>query len=152
MRGRQLWWIVPPVVAIDRIAKRIALETLSGGAVNAIPGVLSWHLTRNTGAAFSMLIGKSALLTVLTFILIAAITVYLLRAADIRPMTCVGLWCIVGGGLGNLWDRLFSGGVIDFIRLDFIPFPIFNFADVFVCAGAVLVVLSALPGKENPHV
>ena len=152
MRGRQLWWIVPPVVVLDRIAKRIALETLSDGAVTAIPGALSWHLTRNTGAAFSLLNGRSALLTVLTFLLIAAVTVYLLRAADIRPTVCVGLWCVVGGGLGNLWDRLFSGGVIDFIRLDFISFPIFNFADVFVCAGAALVVLSALLGKENPHV
>ena len=152
MRGGKLWWIVFPAIAVDRIAKRIALETLSDGAVTAIPGALSWHLTRNTGAAFSLLNGRSALLTVLTFILIAAVTVYLLRVTDIRPMTCAGLWCIVGGGLGNLWDRLFSGGVIDFIRLDFISFPIFNFADVFVCAGAALVVLSTLFGKENPHV
>ena len=152
MRGGKLWWIVLPAVAVDRIAKRIALEALSDGALSVIPGTLSWQLTRNTGAAFSLLNGRSALLTVLTFILIAAVTVYLLRVTDIRPMTCAGLWCIVGGGLGNLWDRLFSGGVIDFVRLDLIPFPIFNFADVFVCAGAALVVLSTLFGKENPHV
>ena len=56
---------------------------------------------------------------------------------------------MVGGGLGNLWDRLIYGCVIDFIRLDFVNFAVFNVADVFVCAGALLVALSALKSEAR---
>ena len=147
MRGRQLWWIPLPIVAADRLLKLLAVNTLADHTKTAIPGVLSWQLTKNTGAAFSMLSGRSVLLIALTVALIAGLTVYLLRAKNLPVMACVGLWSIVGGGIGNLWDRLACGGVIDFIRLDFISFPIFNAADVFVCVGAGLTLLAVLTAK-----
>lgn len=149
MRGRQLWWIPLPIVAADRLLKLLAEKTLTGGAKTAIPGALSWQLTKNTGAAFSMLSGRSVLLVALAAALIAGLTVYLLRAKNLPVMACVGLWSIVGGGIGNLWDRLACGGVIDFIRLDFISFPIFNPADVFVCVGAGLTLLSVLTAQKG---
>ena len=147
MRGRQLWWIPLPIVAADRLLKLLAARTLTGGAKTAIPGVLSWQLTKNTGAAFSILSGRSVLLIALALALIAAVTVYLLRAENLPAAACAGLWSIVGGGVGNLLDRLACGGVIDFIRLDFISFPIFNAADVFVCVGAGLTLLSLFTAK-----
>ena len=67
---------------------------------------------------------------------------YLLTHPDTPTLERAGLWLIAGGGLGNLWDRLAYGFVIDFIRLDFVRFAVFNPADVFVCVGAGLVVLS----------
>ena len=144
-KGCRLWWLVLPGVLLDRITKRAATAALAPhGVHHAIDGVLSWAYTRNRGAAFSILSGRSILLVLLTLALIAALLVYLLRHPENPALERAGLWCIIAGGLGNLWDRLAYGCVIDFIRLDFVNFAIFNVADIFVCGGAAAVVLSVL--------
>ena len=112
-------------------------------ARTVLPGVLSWAYTQNRGVAFGLLSG-AAVLPLLTLTLIVLLLVYLLRRPKAGAALRTGLWLIVGGGLGNLYDRLAYGYVIDFIRLDFINFAIFNPADVFVCAGAVLVAIAVL--------
>ena len=59
----------------------------------------------------------------------------------------------VAGGIGNLYDRIVYGYVVDFIRLDFINFAIFNPADVFICLGAgiaaISMLLSDMKGKKE---
>lgn len=147
-RGCRLWWLALLAAGIDRICKAIALRGLGGGAVTAIEGALSWSLVKNTGAAFGILSG-SCLLPLLTFALAAGLLFWLLRHGEAPLLLRAGLWMIVGGGLGNLYDRLVYGYVIDFIRLDFVNFAVFNPADVFVCAGAALAVLSALISERR---
>ena len=140
-RGCRLWWLTLPVLAIDRVLKRLAIAALApSGVRTAIPGVLSWAYTQNEGAAFSLLSGRSLLLTLLT-------------RPDDPTLLRAGFWLIIGGGLGNLWDRLAYGHVVDFIRLDFVHFAIFNPADVFICCGAALAVISVLLSerKEREH-
>jgi len=144
-KGCRLWWLVLPGLLLDRFTKRIAAAALAPhGVKHAIDGVLSWAYTQNRGAAFSILSGRSVLLVLLTLVLIAALLVYQLRHPENSVMERAGIWCIIAGGLGNLWDRLAYGCVIDFIRLDFVNFAIFNVADIFVCLGAAVVVLSVL--------
>ena len=143
--GCRLWWLVLPGVLLDRITKRATAASLAPHGVKpAIDGVLSWVYTENRGAAFSILSGRSLLLVLMTIVLIAALLIYLLRHPENPTMERAGIWCIIAGGLGNLWDRLAYGCVIDFIRLDFVNFAIFNVADIFVCCGAAAVVLSVL--------
>ena len=139
-------WLMLPAIAIDRLLKRIVMAALApAGVRTAIPGVLSWAYTENSGAAFSMLSDRAPwLLILLTAALIIGIAVYLLTHPDAPKLERAGLWLIAGGGLGNLWDRLMYGSVIDFIRLDFVRFAVFNPADIFVCTGAGLVVLSVI--------
>ena len=150
-RGCRLWWLILPVVALDRLLKRAAAAALApSGVRTAIPGVLSWAYTENSGTAFSMFSGRAPwLLIALTAALIAGVLVYLLIHPDDPALERVGLWFIVGGGLGNLWDRIAHGRVIDFIRLDFVNFAVFNPADVFVCVGAGLAVLSILLAERR---
>lgn len=144
-KGCKLWWLVLPGILLDRITKRAAASALAPHRVMpAIDGVLSWAYTENRGAAFSLLSGRSLLLVLLPILLIAALLVYLLRRPENPVLERAGVWCIIAGGLGNLWDRLAYGCVIDFIRLDFVNFAIFNVADIFVCLGAAAVVLSVL--------
>ena len=146
----RLWWIVLPAVALDRITKVIVQRALAPhGVKNALPGILSWAYTQNRGAAFSILSGRSFLLIALTLVLIAALLIYLLRHPENPAMERAGIWMIIGGGLGNLWDRLLYGCVIDFIRLDFVNFAVFNAADIFVCIGAFLVGLSVLVSETR---
>lgn len=139
-------------VAADRVTKVLAKRRVLRGTL--IPGVVSFRSARNSGMAFSMLSGHFWLLTVFTALLIAGILVYLLSRPGEPPLLRAGLWLIAGGGLGNLYDRVTMGSVIDFIELDFVRFAIFNVADVCICVGAALVLLSAWRnerGKGRTH-
>lgn len=148
-RGCRLLYLAVPAIAIDRIAKRLALELLAPHGVQAaIPGVLSWAFVENTGAAFGMLAG-SWILPLATVVLLVALVIWLLRSPDMPALLRAGLWLIVGGGLSNLYDRLAYGYVVDFIRLDFVRFAVFNPADVFVCIGAALAALSLLMTEKG---
>lgn len=143
-KGCRLWWVALPAIAVDRICKVAITHAMVPGEVQTVlPGVLSWAYTRNRGVAFGLLSG-AAVLPLLTLALIVGLLVWMLRHPEAGDMLRTGLWLIVGGGLGNLYDRLAYGCVVDFIRLDFVNFAIFNPADVFVCAGAVLVALAVL--------
>lgn len=143
-QGCRLWWLLLPVLAIDRLCKLFALQALAPhGVQEAIPDVLSWAFVKNTGAAFGLLSG-SWLLPLLTAALMIALLIILLRSPAMESLLRAGLWLIIGGGLGNLYDRLAYGYVIDFIRLDFVNFAVFNPADIFVCIGAALSALSIL--------
>lgn len=150
-RGCRLWWLILPVVVLDRLLKRAAAAALApSGVKSAIPGVLSWAYTENSGTAFSMFSDRAPwLLIALTAALIVGVLIYLLTHPDDPVLERAGLWLIVGGGLGNLWDRLAYGRVIDFIRLDFVNFAVFNPADVFVCVGAGLAALSLILGERR---
>lgn len=144
-RGCRLWWLVVPALAADRITKCLAKAALAPrGVRSVVKGALSWAYTENRGAAFSILSGRNMLLILMTLALISALLIHLLRHPENPSLERAGLWFIIAGGLGNLWDRLSFGCVIDFIRLDFVNFAIFNAADIFVCGGAVAVALSVL--------
>ncbi len=151
-RGCRLWWLVIPVLAADRLTKELVEQVLAPhGVRTAIPGLLSWAYTQNRGAAFSLLSGRSVFLILLTAVLVAGIVLYQLRKWENPLLERIGLWLVAAGGLGNLWDRLVYGYVVDFIRLDFVHFAVFNLADVFVSIGAAMVLVSVLAGEWRTH-
>ncbi len=153
-KGCRLWWLAIPVIALDRISKRIAQANLApNGVKTAVSGVFSWAYTQNQGAAFSILRGRGLLLAALSLALLLALLAYLLHNPENPIGERIGIWLIIGGGMGNLYDRLIYGSVIDFIRLDFVRFAIFNVADIFVCVGAALVLISVLlaEGRKRSH-
>ena len=140
-QGCRGWQWMLLAVAADRITKALVRRRVLAGTL--IPGVVSFRSVRNSGMAFSMLSGHFWLLTAFTALLIAGLLIYLLRSPDKPALLRAGLWLIAGGGLGNLYDRLTLGSVIDFIHLDFVRFAVFNVADVCICLGAALVLLGA---------
>ena len=154
-KGCRLWYLAVFALALDRISKIWAARVLrASGAREVIPGVLSFAYAENRGMAFSMLSGKTLLLSLATVAIIAVVLIWLLHDAEMPKLQRVGLWLIAGGGAGNLYDRIFGGYVVDFIRPDFINFAVFNLADVFICAGAGLVLLAAIileSRKGKPH-
>ena len=142
-RGCRGAWLAALVAILDRITKRLALQLpAAGGAL--IPGIINLRPTRNRGVAFSMLSGQGAWTTLLTALLVAGLLAWLLARPGQPKLFRAGLWCIVGGGLGNLYDRLTLGAVIDFIEPAFVRFAVFNVADAGICLGAGLAMLSAI--------
>ena len=150
-RGCSGAWLAVLAAAADRLTKVLAQAhwaarspLLSRDFDALIPGLLNLRMRRNTGVAFSQLSDRGALPGVLAAVLIAALLGVLFARVDMPRLRRAGLWLIVGGGLGNLFDRLRYGYVIDFLDLAFVRFAVFNVADVCVCAGAALVVAQML--------
>ena len=135
-------WVALIAALTDRITKLMVARFAPDGGV-LIAGVVNLRPVQNRGMAFSMLSGQSLALTALTVILIAALAGWLMARPAAPRLFRWGLWMIVGGGIGNLYDRLTRGGVADFIDLAFVRFAVFNMADVFICVGAALALLGA---------
>lgn len=123
--------------------------------------VFSLTHIRNSGAGWSILEGKTVFLIAFTSLIMLVILFYMIiQRKTMNKFEMLSLALILAGGVGNLIDRArmiidpeFTG-VIDYIKLDFINFPIFNFADICVVVGGislivVFAVLEAKAAKKN---
>lgn len=146
------------ILLFDLLTKKYAVEflsTKSGWSYPLMEGFIHLTYTENTGAGFGMFSGNTTALTVITAIVIAGILVYLIIAQKETMWLRVPLLFIVGGGIGNLVDRIALGYVRDFIKFAFWDeFAIFNIADAFVTVGVfmliiVLIVMLVQEGKKN---
>lgn len=139
------------LLALDQGVKYIVKINLEMG--HTIPIIENvFHLThiRNYGAAFSILQGKQLFLSTISIIAIVGILIFIwLERKKAHPLILMALTFILGGGLGNLLDRLLLGYVVDFI--DFRVFPIFNMADVFVTCGSVLLIIYLFVADPERH-
>jgi signal peptidase II len=147
------------VLIVDRITKMMVAHALPlGGAHVVIPEVFRITHVLNTGAAFS-LFGDSASpervrWMLIAFSLIAAVivAVVLLRMGRRITATTFGLALILGGAIGNAYDRIRTGAVIDFFEVHIVHYhwPDFNVADsAIVCGGILLVLHSLIAAREQ---
>ena len=101
-----------------------------GRSLQAVPGLLDLRLVHNTGAAFSMLRGSTAVLGLLSLVVVIAVLIWLWRQPRLPIWQGLAVGLLLGGSLGNGIDRWRLGYVVDFLALVPINFPIFNPADV----------------------
>jgi signal peptidase II len=140
-------WVSVAVIVFDQITKHAILATFRPGDEKVLLPVLSLVLAFNTGAAFSFLAGEDGWQRWLFgTIAVAAcgFMLWLLRRGGSRWLS-FGLALIVGGALGNLYDRLALGHVVDFILVHYgtWTFPAFNVADSAITIGAGALILDA---------
>ena len=93
--------------------------------------------------AFSMLAGKQKLLIAATSLMLLGV-LWMLFARKLTPLERVAWTLVLGGGIGNLIDRIATGVVVDYINVLFMNFAIFNFADICVCVGVGLLMVWVL--------
>lgn len=139
---RRYGWIAVLVLIADRVTKAMSAGIPEEGAA-LIPGVVGLRQARNTGMAFSLFSGRPWLLGVLSLIMCAGAAV-MLRKKHPRPLTQAGLMLMLGGALGNMIDRFWTGYVPDMIELLFVNFAIFNVADICLVAGCLMVMIGIL--------
>lgn len=147
-----VWGVALAWFGADLLTKTWALRVLAYGEREIVPGVLWFNLVRNPGAAFGLFPRGQLVFTVVT-VLLVGVGVWAPLALEGRGRGAglghVGLGILVGGGLGNLFDRVFRGGlVVDFI--DFRVWPIFNLADTGIVVGTVLVFIYLVWGLLRP--
>lgn len=143
--GWYYWLIILGVILIDQFTKWLAVKYLK--PVHSVPlweGVLSLTYIQNPGAAFGMLADKRAIFMVISTIGILGFIVYLFCKKEREVLLDVGLAMVIGGGIGNMIDRVALRYVVDFIDFTLIDFPVFNGADSFVCVGAGIMILAMI--------
>ena len=150
-----LWLTIAAGIAFaDQITKLWLATKLVPGEVVIVTGFFNLVHVFNTGAAFSFLANEGGWqrgFFVGVAIVASVIIVMLLRRHAAERFFCAALALILGGALGNLYDRVALGKVVDF--LDFYAFgwhwPAFNLADSAITVGAAMLILEALRGR--PH-
>lgn len=134
--------IVAFTVAADQLTKYLAIKYLT--AVDTVPLIKDiLHLTyvENTGAAFGMMKDKRWVFMTVSVVAIFAIAWILWMYGRELVFASVCLSMVLGGGIGNMIDRVMLGYVVDFIDFRAINFAVFNGADSFVCVGAALLII-----------
>ncbi len=133
------------VVALDQLTKWLIYFNLPIGEVAfGIDGLFEITHIRNDGMAFGLLDEHRWIFIVASIIGICVISVYLFRFSSDNRFTKIGLALVIGGGLGNMVDRIVLGEVVDMIHItifnDFFPY-VFNVADSCVCVGVGMAIV-----------
>ena len=158
-RFGRLGWLVLSllVLVIDQVSKAHfegSLEMFQ--QIVVIPDYFSWTLAYNTGAAFSFLADGGGwqrwLFALIAVVVSAVLAVWLKRLGRDDTWLAIALALVLGGALGNLYDRIALGHVIDFILVHWQNrhyFPAFNFADSAITVGAIMLALDMFKSKKT---
>ena len=137
-----VWSIALLVILIgaDQALKYWTVTHLAlGESTELLPGVLQLTRLHNYGAAWSSLSGKTVVLLIVTTALLIAVAWLLVKKIVRHRLGVAAGLFILGGGLGNMIDRVWHGYVVDMLDISpLFEYPVFNLADCFVVVGAVL--------------
>lgn len=152
--------VIPAVFLVDQLTKQLVVRLVPlGSSYPVIPGLFDIVHTRNRGAAFGFMANMPDSIRVPFFFVVSAlalalITFYFFRSSDTRKTTYIGLALILGGALGNIYDRLLLGEVIDFLSFHWydqvvqwgwgtfgirfrLEWPAFNLADMAISISVI---------------
>lgn len=125
---------------LDRLSKVYAINNF---IENPIEGpLINLTYLENRGAAFGILQDKRFFFLLITIAIVCYLLYYFYKSYKANPTILnVSLSMIIAGALGNFYDRLINGYVVDFIEFSFFNFPVFNIADIFVTLGCALMII-----------
>src|SRR5271156_5650751 len=161
IRGSRGWLLLLSLIVVvaDRVTKWLAAARIGlGDNLVVIPHVFAISHVENPGAAFSLFNDSSSpervrwLLLIFSLVAAVAVLIALVKLGRRITATSLGLALILGGALGNAYDRLRFGYVIDFLEVHIIHYhwPDFNVADSAIVVGGILLLYDAMfAGKEQ---
>ena len=138
------------VFIIDLVSKIIVVNTmLPEKEYYIIPKLFYFCFTKNRGGAWSILNNYTYILAIVAILAL----IYIIKQIkeNMTKLEMLSFILLIGGIIGNLFDRIFHGYVIDFIGVIIFKyhFPIFNVADICIVVGAILLLISAIFGGKN---
>ena len=131
-------------VVADQLTKYLVVQNIEfRHSAEFIPGFMKFYHTRNTGIAFSMLNEENQrwIFMLFSFISMGLIIYLLIKESRRHVLMTVALAMVLGGGIGNIIDRVRLGYVVDFFCTEFLDFAVFNVADCFITVGAGLLLV-----------
>ena len=164
MQKQRLFVLISTIVIVilDQLSKMQVLSFTNGQTTREnffkIDGLLGFCYIKNEGAAFGILADHRWVFMTATSLLIIGVTAYLFFKKINDKLLLISSVMVVGGGIGNMIDRVAYGYVVDFIEFLFVDFYVFNIADSFVVVGCGLMILyiiidsiKAYKNKEIPN-
>lgn len=162
--GLRWLWLAFLVLVIDLGSKIWVMNSMEYySSINLLP-FFSLTYVHNIGAAFSIFEGQRWPLAAIAIVICAILTVMLCRTSKNERLLNIAYTLIIGGALGNLFDRLYHGYVVDFLHFYIVNwevpligvtienwhYPVFNIADVAICIGAGLIIIDAIRSSRKP--
>ena len=148
MKGKKIRTLIVDILAIalfvliDQFLKHLAIIHLKNREpISLLDGVLELQYLENKGAAFGMLQNKKVLFIFMTIVMLTIVFYVLYKLPEQKKFISwqIFLCCICAGGIGNMIDRVRFDYVVDYIYIKCINFPIFNFADILITIGTILL-------------
>jgi signal peptidase II len=143
------------VVVLDQWTKQVAEAHLTFGQSRLVTDFFDLTLAYNRGAAFSFLSNSGGwqrwFFAIIALVVSVVISVWIWRLGSRQRVLALGLALILGGAIGNLYDRLALGHVIDFISVHYQHYywPAFNIADSAITGGAILLIIDMVLEQRN---
>ena len=135
------------IIIFDQLTKYI-VSVNNKSLINKDLILFSLDYVKNYGAAFNLFSGSRIFLSLLSIIVTTFIIYYILNKNNIKNIDLLSYSFILGGAIGNGFDRITKGYVIDYINLNFINFPVFNIADISINIGVILIIYSFIKFKR----
>lgn len=150
MNKRKFFILIIILICIDQISKFLVVFNKDNLPKTIIKNFLNITYCENRGIAFGLASGYVQLFSIITLVIIVAILICVcINFRKINTFLSVGIGLLISGGVGNLIDRLIRSYVVDFIDFgDFINFPVFNIADIFVVIGVIVIGISCLKNEK----
>lgn len=148
-------WISLVVLVLDQLTKSLASAQLDLYVPNKVTEFFNLTLMHNEGVAFSILADQSGwqryFIAVVASLIVIWLLYWLRQNARNMKLQNTALVLVVGGALGNIWDRIVLGYVVDFIELHYKSYywPAFNLADSAITLGAILLIIDTFKNKET---
>lgn len=153
MKTLKILLIIISIFLLDRFTKVLVINNLTlGESLSVIDGFFNITYVNNHGAAFGIMDGK-VIFIVIVSVLIFAYLIYEIRKDSHSKLITTSISFVIGGLLGNLFDRVVYGHVIDFFDFNFFgyDFAIFNVGDAFIVIGTVLLAIGFLLEERNAN-
>lgn len=144
-----VWLTMIGVWGIDRCLKVwVQTNFIPGETLKVIPKVFHLTFVLNPGAAFGLMAGRTWIFVVTALLVVGGVIYGQVRIPRSERLTRLAMGMIGGGALGNLYDRLIIGRVVDYLDFQIWPF-VFNFADSMIVVGVGLLMLSLYRQEKN---
>ena len=144
-KKKLIYTIASIILLLDQLIKVLVVNNMKlHQEIEIIKNFFSIYFVKNTGAAFSILGNQTLLLIVVSCLCLILIKEYIKKEKNITTLSMLSLGLIVGGTLGNLFDRIIYHAVIDYLAFDIFKysFPVFNLADIAITVGTFLLVIA----------
>lgn len=144
--------IILTSLLLDQVVKFVVITNMDlFESINIIDNFFNITYVRNNGAAWSILSGNTLLLIFISLIALVLIYYYFIKDKKLTELEGISYSLLIGGTIGNLIDRIFHGYVIDYLDFKIFGynFPVFNFADICIVIGIILICIALIGGELN---